>query len=243
MSHEFELRREVVLPATPEQVFAAVTTGTAGWLFPLRMEPGAGGAAPPDPGVADWDPPHRFAVRQEGEAGWFNALEFVIEARAGGTAVLRYVHSGIFADDWETQYDATGKHTDFYLHSLGEYLRYFPGRTATYVAAQGPAVSAAEESLTAVKDALGLPGAAGAGTPVRFEVPGLAPQEAVVDYINPYFLGLRADEALYRFYGRNAFGGTVDLAHHLFAPDADGETARRAWGAWLNGAFDHDKER
>ena len=31
-------------------------------------------------------------------------------------------HSGILADEWEDQYDAIGAHTDFYLHTLGQYL-------------------------------------------------------------------------------------------------------------------------
>ena len=79
-----------------------------------------------------WDPPHHFAVRME-QGEWFNALEFVIEAREGGTSLLRYMHSGIFVDDWDTQYDAVQQHTDFYLHTLGEYLGHFNGRPATYI--------------------------------------------------------------------------------------------------------------
>ena len=37
MAREFEIRREVELPATPEQVWAAVATaaGTTSWLFPM----------------------------------------------------------------------------------------------------------------------------------------------------------------------------------------------------------------
>ena len=40
MAKEFEIRREVDLPATPEEVWDAVATGpgTASWLFP--EEPG-----------------------------------------------------------------------------------------------------------------------------------------------------------------------------------------------------------
>ena len=37
MAREFEIRREVELPATPEQVWQAVATGegTAAWMFPV----------------------------------------------------------------------------------------------------------------------------------------------------------------------------------------------------------------
>lgn len=61
--------------------------------------------------------------------------------------------------------------------------------------------------------------------------------EAVVDYLNPYFVGLRGPDALYRFFGRNHFGGTVDAAHHLFDENANGERAEQAWHGWLTEVF------
>ena len=236
MSHPFQLNREVVLPAGPEQVFAAITSGTAGWMFPVDVDPGASAPGVGKPDIT-WDPPNHFAVRVEGDDGWFNALDYIIEARDGGTAVLRYVHSGIFVGDWDDQYDGVGKHTDFYLHSLGQYLRYFPGRSAAYIALSGPVNSAGARSFETLKGAIGVSDASGAGDSVRIEVPGLDPIDAVVDYINPYFLGLRTDEALYRFYGRNAFGGTVDAAHHLFADGVDKAKTEQAWRTWLDGVY------
>src|SRR5438094_725133 len=145
MSKEFEIRREVVLPAEPEAVYAAITTGQANWMFPVPS---------PAPQVAE--PPGRFAVRIDGEDGWFNALEYVIEARDGGTAVLRYVHSGVFTDDWDNQYDGASKHTDFYLHTLGQYLACFPGRTAAYISIPGPVASADPKAMDTLERALGL---------------------------------------------------------------------------------------
>jgi len=236
MSHSFQVNREVVLPAGPEEVFAAVTSGTAGWMFPVDVDPGASAHGVGEPEVT-WDPPNHFAVRVEGEDGWFNALDYIIEARDGGTASLRYVHSGIFVGDWDDQYDGVGKHTDFYLHSLGQYLRYFPGRSAAYIALSGPVNSASAGSFDTLKSTIGVTGESGEGDTVRIDVPGLDPIEAVVDYINPYFLGLRTDEALYRFYGRNAFGGTVDAAHHFFADGVDKAKTEQAWRTWLDEVY------
>ncbi|HJQ47185.1 MAG TPA: SRPBCC domain-containing protein [Amycolatopsis sp.] len=227
MGRQFEIKREVVLPATPEQVFAAVTTGTANWMFPTP-EP-----TPGDPGVTAWEPPRHVAVRQE-SGDWFNALEFVIEAREGGTATLRYVHSGVFTDDWDTQYDGASKHTDFYHHTLAQYLQYFPGRNAVYVATTGPAASSTPDGVEKVKQALGI---SQAGQAVRLDVPGLDPDDAVVDYLNPYFVGLRTDDALHRVFGRNHFGATVDTTHHLFGSHVDGDKTAQAWQNWLNGVF------
>jgi uncharacterized protein YndB with AHSA1/START domain len=240
MGHEFTIRREVALPATPEQVFAAVTTGTAGWMFPIDQIVGAGGSAglgPDSPIVTGWEPPHQFSVRTEGEDGWFNALEYLIEARDGGTCVLRYVHSGILTDDWEDQYDGAEKHTTFYLHSLAQYVQYFSGRPVTYVAASGPAAAAGPGAFEVLAGALGLTGSGGEGESVRLDVPGLDPIEAVVDYRTAHFIGLRSDDALYRFFGRNAFGGQVDAAHHLFAEGVDGDASQKAWQTWLGEVY------
>ncbi|MCX5043504.1 SRPBCC domain-containing protein [Aldersonia sp. NBC_00410] len=235
MAHEFRIEREVVLPATPEQVFAAVTEGTAGWMFPTP----AVNPADPDPAnpVRTWDPPHHLAVRQDGPDGWFNALEHIIEAHDGGTAVVRYVHSGIMTDDWEAQYDGASKHTDFYLHSLGEYLDHFAGRPVTYIAADGPESSGAPGSFDRLPPALGISAAAAPGAPVALDIPGLDHIDAVIDYRNEWFLGLRSADALYRFYGRDSFGATVDAAHHLFGARTDGDRQQTAWQNWLDALY------
>ena len=130
MPPEFECIREVILRASPDEVWEAIATkaGNAAWLFPNEIDPSGAGATA-------WDPPHHFAVRQE-QGDWFNALECVIEARDGATSLLRYAHSGIFVDDWDNQYDAVRQHTDFYLDTLSQSLEHFrdasPPPSATY---------------------------------------------------------------------------------------------------------------
>jgi hypothetical protein len=235
MAREFEIRREVELPATPEEIWEAVATGpgNGGWLWPMKIEPGVGSAAEFGT-VTAWDPARHLAVRVEGENGWFNALEFLIEARDGGTAVLRYMHSGIFVDDWDNQYDSADAHTDFYLHTLGQYLRYFPGRTATYVAAAGPPASAGANAFEMLRQALGLTAEAGEGDTLRFDVPGVGPMDAVVDYLTPQFVGLRTSDGLLRFFGRNAWGMPVGVSLHLFAAGIDPQKTELAWQAWLD---------
>jgi hypothetical protein len=232
MGKEFEIRREVELPATPEQVWEAVATdaGTASWLFPEEPGPGA---------LVESDRPRRYAVRTESEDGTFNALEFVIEAREGGTAVLRYVHSGIFSDEWGDQYDAVDAHTDFYLHTLGEYLEHFSPRTATYVGGgpdglNGPEASMAPDAFAELRRALGVPEGASQGDSVRLahdEVDG------VIDYLTPNFLGVRTGDALYRFFGRNAFGGPVGMSIHHFGDGVDPEAMSASWERWLEGVY------
>ncbi|WP_018685999.1 hypothetical protein [Actinokineospora enzanensis] len=234
MSKQFEVRREVVLEATPEQVFNAIAENHAGWMFPTPNPPADG--TPDDQGnrVTTWDPPAAVAYRTEGPDGWFNALEHIIEARDGGTTVLRYVHSGIFTGDWDTQYDGVGVHTDFYLHSLGQYVRFFPGRDATYLAADGPAASTTAGSVDVLRTALGV---TAVGDRVRLEVPGLDPVDAEVDYLDDHFIGLRSADALYRFYCRDRWGGPASAAHHLFTAPADAAKTTEAWQHWLDSVF------
>ena len=38
MSREFEVNREVDLPASPEDVWTAITSDTAAWQFPTGLE-------------------------------------------------------------------------------------------------------------------------------------------------------------------------------------------------------------
>jgi len=60
-------------------------------------------------------------------------------------------------------------------------------------------------------------------------VPELDPFDAVVDYLTPQFIGLRATDGLSRFFGRNAWRWPISVAHHLFADDVDQEKAEHAW--------------
>lgn len=234
---KFAIERETVLPTTPEEYWDAVTTGNAAWLWPMEApEPRVGGAAPFGGKVVTWDPPHHLIVRSDGPDDWFNQLEHLIETRDGGTTWVRYVHSGVFVDDWDNQYDGADKHTDFYLHTLGQYLRYFSGRPASYIAVDAPASSISPDGFDALRRALGLADAK-QDDQIRVTVPGLAPLDAVVDYLTPHFLGLRTDDAMYRVFGRNAFGAPVAVAVHAFAPDADQQGTEKALRSWLEDLY------
>lgn len=163
MSKEFEIAREFEVDATPEEVWEAVTAGTGGWLWPMEApEPRVGGKGPFGSAVIAWDPPHRYTNRVEDVEGiseqTLNQLDYTIEPRdEGRRAWVRYVHSGIFVDDWDNQYDGAAKHTAFYLHTLRQYLTRFAGRPVTAFATfDGPETSGTPDALTTVGRALGL---------------------------------------------------------------------------------------
>ncbi len=228
MNKDFTIVIEGEYPATPEQVWDAVTTGTAGWLFPTDGMIGEDLVS---------ERPTHHVNRMEGEDGWFNQLEQVIEARPEGRSFLRWVHSGVFADDWDNQYDGASRHTVFYLHTLAEYLAHFAGRPAIFAAVDGPAASSGPDAFDRVKAALGLGPGTEPGTQVPLALPGIASASAVVDFWGDHFVGLRTDDALYRFFGRNAFGGPVGVTVHLFAA-GDAAELQTAWQDWLDRIFD-----
>jgi hypothetical protein len=242
MSRAFEVTREIDLPAAPDDVWTAITADPAAWMFPTGMEIAAGSAPPEGAPVTTWDPPKRLVIRMEAPDGTFNALDYAIEARDGGTAHLRYVHSGILADGWEDQYDAIGGHTDFYLHTLAQYLEHFNGRKVTYVGQpssgiEGPAAAGAPDAMDALRAALGLGPDGAVGDRVDVSLGDAGTLDGVVDYLSPAFVGVRTADGLYRFFGRNHYGHVVGMSAHLFVDGVDAEAHETALKAWLDGVY------
>lgn len=223
----FEIVSDTELPATRERVWEAVTNGTPGWMFPTDQWPA----------VRTVDEyPHHLVSRMDGPDGWFNQLEHVLEPLDGGRARLHYVHSGIFADNWDQQYDGASRHTGFYLHTLGQYLKYFDGRPVVFTDIQGPGASQAPDGFTRLREALGA-GSAGQGAALDVELDGVGRLSGEVDFSNENFLGVRTAEALYRFFGRNAFGAPVGMTVHDFSGAGDTEATAKAWGGFLERVY------
>lgn len=242
MSHPFEITREVVLPAPQRDVWTALTAEPAAWMFPTGTEIPAGTTPPADSPVTTWDPPKHFVVRTDAPDGTFNALGYLIEARAGGTSGLSYVHSGILPDAWEAQIDAIGPHTDFYLHTLGQYLEHFRGRRATYVGQPsagitGPSGAGGPEAMGTLRAALGVGNDAAVGDRVQTMLGGAGALQGVLDFVSGQFLGVRSAAGLHRFFGRNHFGGVVCMSEHLFGEGVDAAAREAQLKSWLDGVY------
>jgi uncharacterized protein YndB with AHSA1/START domain len=132
----------IEVPGTPDEVWRAIATGPgiSSWYVPHRVEERAGGAASASfgPGpemqvegrVAAWEPPHRV-VFDDGEGAGGLAFEWLVEARDGGSCVVRLVNTG-FGDggEWDDQYDALQGGWMLFLLNLRLHLEHFRGQEA-----------------------------------------------------------------------------------------------------------------
>jgi hypothetical protein len=153
--------------------------------------------------------------------------------------VLRFVHSGMLGDDWGDDFAVMSGHGwDMYLRTLGEYMKHFASRPATYVAADAPPSSVPAERWPTLLRALGIADDVAVGDQVRLTPGGIAPIDGVVGYHQPtFFFGVRSADALYRFHGRWPLGMPVAVGHHLYADGVDQQEQAKAWEAWLAKAF------
>ncbi|WP_432924134.1 SRPBCC family protein [Microbispora sp. CA-135349] len=250
MAHEFELRKEIELDATPEQVWEAIATGPGvdSWFMGrTEIEPVEGGRGrftvfgnSESSTVTAYEPGKRLAYRgDDNPDGTFMAFEYLIEGRDHGSTVLRLVQHGFLGDDWETEYEAMVAGWDLYLHKLAQYLTHFRGRPVTVVGAVHPHAPERGEAWTAIKGALGLADTVREGDPVRIAVDGLPEEDGVVDYARlPDFLGVRTADGLYGFiHSGPERGNVVVLGHHVFAEGAGQERTEAAWQSWLSRLF------
>jgi hypothetical protein len=233
----FKVIVEREMDAPIEVVLDAVTKHTSGWLWPTDF-PALQASTQPEEGVITvWDPPHRYANRMDGDGDFFNVLDYTLTDIGDGRALLRYIHHGVNLDPDHNQEDAVQQHTDFYLHTLNEYVTHFAGLDAAFVDLQAPESSATPDAFDRVRAALGLTDASQVDDTVEVALDGVTPFVATVDYLSPNFIGLRTHTALYRFFGRNAFGATVGLTLHVFDPADDAVAASASWQAWLDGLY------
>jgi uncharacterized protein YndB with AHSA1/START domain len=233
----FKVIVEREMDAPIEVVLDAVTQHTSGWLWPTDF-PALQASTQPEEGVITvWDPPHRYANRMDGDGGFFNVLDYTLTDIGDGRSRLRYIHHGVNLDPDHNQEDAVQQHTDFYLHTLNEYVTHFAGLDAAFVDLQAPEESATPGAFEVIRTALGITADTKVGDTVEVSIGDGEPFTATVDYLSENFLGLRTETALYRFFGRNAFGATVGLTIHVFNPVDDAVAASAQSQVWLKGLY------
>ena len=245
---------EVEVPGTPQEVWEAIATGPgiSAWFVPSELDEREGGDVVfhlgPDmdaPGtVTGWCPPERFAYEEE----WAPAAdaepttlatEFLVEARSGGTCIVRLVSTfsaGGFDDDLGGM--ATG--WTAFLDTLRLYLTHFRGRPSAAVSLAGASPEAKAVAWAAMLDALGLT-APVAGRRVRTaEASGAPALSGVVERAGDEELLIRTSDALASLAAFEWDGRTTTVFRAAcFGPAPEALAAREAevWGGWMHQHF------
>jgi hypothetical protein len=240
MTHPFEVRGEITVDATPDQVWDAITTGPGvdSWLMGrTEIDPDNktstfdmfGDTA--TSAITGWEQGHRYATQgAKNPDGTFMAFEWLIEAREGGGAVVRFVHSGLLGEDWEAEYNGLSVGDQAYATKLAVYVEHFAPRTAQQsIFLPGPIT---EDPWTAMTAAVGAGTDATDGQPARLTVPGIEPVAGVVEFVHPpSFVGMRTEDAMYLLI--HGYNDMVFATAHYFN-DRDRSAETEAWQAWLS---------
>jgi hypothetical protein len=122
--------------------------------------------------VAAWEPPHRV-VFDGGDGVDGLAFEWLVEARDGGTCVVRLVNTGFGSgDDWDAQYDGMAEGWPLFLLNLRLHREHFAGRQATAALPTATWAGPRDAAWKALVEALGLPAVLDAGHPARARAAG-----------------------------------------------------------------------
>src|SRR5262245_36172927 len=252
---------EVEVPGTPEQVWEAIATGpgVSSWFVPTRVESDKDGKpvrviSDFGPGmesvatVTAWDPPHRYT--DEGPSGAPDAppmaTEWIVEARSGGTCVVRVVHS-LFTDrdDWDGQLESTESGWPGFFRILRLYLSHFRGQPCTLIQMMSAPAESEPKAWQTLSAPLGLENVKEGH---RWKAPaGLPPLAGVIENVgvtkSQHMLLVRLDEPVpgTAMLGSFACGGMamVQISLYLYGDKAVAAAARDKplWEKWLTEKF------
>lgn len=241
---------EVEVEGTPEEVWRAIATGPgiSSWYVPHVVEEREGGAAvasfgdAPEmavPGrVAAWEPPRRI-VFDGGEGAGGLAFEWLVEARDGGTCVVRLVNSG-FGDGgaWDDQYDALEEGWQLFLLNLQLHCRHFRGQEAVSMLPTAVSPSSRTAAWTRLCSALAIPAAPTPGDRLVLAAPDGLGLAGTVIRSGPSMVALVLDDpapgtAFVAVESGDACG--ISIWAYLYGPDAKAVVARDKprWQDWL----------
>ncbi len=249
---------EVEVPGTPEEVWQAIATGPgiSSWFVPAEFEerdgkpvalkvnfgPGMEVRSP----VTAWDPPRMFAAQGEGWGGSPPiAIEWSVEARAGGVCLVRVVTS-LFAstDDWDNQLESTAFAWPAFFRTLRIYLTHFRGQRSAIMQVMTPVACTEAEAWETLTAGLGVKGLS---VGQRWTTPaGVPPLSGVVEYVtqSPYDALMRLDKpgpgvAALGAVTYSGGQGMVAMNFYLYGDQVAATVARQTplWQAWLQERF------
>jgi hypothetical protein len=249
------VRVEIEVPGTPEDVWQAIATGpgVSSWFVPTEERKDGTVVSHFGPGMdavatrTAWDPPRRFAAESQGFGPGAPPLatEWIVEARSGGTCVVRVVHS-LFAssDEWDDQLESFESGWPTWFTILRLYLAHFRGQPCAAFQVLGFAPEPDVAAWDALTGALGLSGAAEGQTltspPGPPPLAGLVEQVGTGRHLHAIVRLVEPSPGIAMLFA-HAMGGQVCLAVklYLYGDEAVATAARQepSWTAWMSARF------
>lgn len=254
MSEDRKIELDVEVVGSPEAVWQAIASGPGitSWYVPHAFDEreGAQGTASFGEGpemqvpfrVAAWEPPHRLKL-DGGEGVPGLAFEWLIEAREGGSCVVRLVNTG-FGDgaEWDEQYDGMEKGWRIFLANLQLHCRHFAGQAAVPMQPLGMWPGDPDAAWTSLTSALGLPAVSEVGSRVTFAPFDDLRLSGTVTASGPTFVVLLLEEPAPGtgfVIAEGGHGGCgISVWAYLYGPDAAAvaERDKPRWQGWLEKA-------
>jgi uncharacterized protein YndB with AHSA1/START domain len=256
------VQAEVEVIGTPEEVWKAIATGPgiSSWFVPTEVEATEDGTASkvishfaPDSSmdsvstVTAWTPPHRFVAESPGERpnDPSVATEWTVEARSGGTCVVRVVHSWFASsDDWDSQFEGYESGWPAFFRILRVYLGSFQGQPCSPFQVMAFTPESTVKAWEILTHPLGLRAPAEGQ---RVTSPAGAPRlSGVVECVGaPEYpeLLVRLDTpapGIAHFFAMSMGGNTcVPVRLYLYGDQAPAVAAREepVWQAWITERF------
>ncbi len=204
MTDERSIELEIEVPGTPEEVWRAIATGPgiSSWYVPHDVEEKEGGQANASfgPGmdvggrVAVWDPPHRI-VFDGGEGVGGMAFEWLVEAKDGGTCIVRLVNSGFGqGDEWDDQFDAMTSGWTLFMFNLKLHLEHFAGQTASALLTMATWDGPRDAAWSRLTRELGISSTPAVDDQISIAHPDAPPLAGTVVSVNEWQLTLLLDK-------------------------------------------------
>jgi uncharacterized protein YndB with AHSA1/START domain len=242
---------EVEVPGTPEEVWEAIATGpgVSSWFVPTKVREDGTVVKEFGPGMESiakqtaWDPPHRFAAESDfGRGAPKMATEWIVEARSGGTCLVRVVHS-LFAstDDWDNQLENVESGWPTFFRILRLYLTHFKNQPSHAFYFMGTSSEPESDLWPSLTGSLGL---SGSETGQRRSTSSNAPRlagivEATGDAGHPHQILMRLDEpaaGIAHIFALKMGPQVLITVRVFFYGDEAATTAMReqpVWQAWI----------
>ena len=245
-TRSIELAIEV--PGTPDEVWRAVATGPgiSSWYVRHDVDERVGGDVELSfgPGmdvtgrVVAWAPPNRV-VFDGGDAVGL-AFEWIVEARDGGSCVVRLVNTGFGSgDDWDDQYDGMSSGWRIFLTNLRLHLEHFAGRSATPSVPMASWDGPPAEAWVRLRADLGVGGVPMVGEHFEVDASDVPTLAGTVAEISSSHLALVGDQpaAGTAFLAAERAGDTASISIWSYLYGDDGAAAverdEPLWREWL----------